>query len=171
MSHYPSENINILICSSNISYYYNCWKKLCCLIFLWKYCELFGPLEGSKEQWNTEIFCNILNIKNVFNLKKKSYWPQTTLGSGSEGAEEALKITHIYSFYCHWSYLCTYICIWCSSAYFKTLTWHVLCFKFRFESIRGPVKLHSQAWHVAWMQPSWWLENTPAFHIKHSLFK
>jgi len=28
---------NMLICCSrNISYYYQCWKQLCCLIFLWK---------------------------------------------------------------------------------------------------------------------------------------
>jgi len=28
---------NMLICSSrNISYYYQCWNQLCCLIFLWR---------------------------------------------------------------------------------------------------------------------------------------
>jgi len=29
VSHNPSEII--LICSRNISYYYQCWKQLCCL--------------------------------------------------------------------------------------------------------------------------------------------
>ncbi len=32
-----SNHYNVLIwCSRNISYYYQCWKELLCLIFLWK---------------------------------------------------------------------------------------------------------------------------------------
>ncbi len=57
---------NILIyCSRNISDYYQCWKQLCCTIFLW--CILFFRIhrwiESSKEQrlLEIEIFCNFIN--------------------------------------------------------------------------------------------------------------
>ncbi len=47
---------NILICCSrNISDYYQCWKQLCCPIFLWKPCNILffrihRWIESSKEQ-------------------------------------------------------------------------------------------------------------------------
>ncbi len=64
---------NMLICCSrNISDYYQCWKQLCCPIFLWKpWCILFFTIlwwiESSKEQhlFETEIFCNIINVFTV----------------------------------------------------------------------------------------------------------
>ncbi len=60
---------NILICCSrNISDYNQCWKQLCCTIFLWKpWCILFFRIhrwtESSKELhlFKIEILCNIIN--------------------------------------------------------------------------------------------------------------
>ncbi len=52
---------NMLICCSrNISDYYQCWKQLCCSIFLWRlWCILFFRIhrwiESSKEQHLFEI--------------------------------------------------------------------------------------------------------------------
>ncbi len=56
---------NMLICCSiNISDSYQCWKQLCCFIFLWKvgYILCFGTDESSKEHlFEMEILCNIIN--------------------------------------------------------------------------------------------------------------
>ncbi len=60
---------NMLICCSrNISDYYQCWKQLCCTIFLWKlwyilFFRIHRWIESSKEQhlFETEIFSNIIN--------------------------------------------------------------------------------------------------------------
>ncbi len=64
---------NMLICCSrNISDYYQCWKQLCCPIFLWKpwyilFFRILWWIESSKEQhlFEMEIFCNILNVFTV----------------------------------------------------------------------------------------------------------
>ncbi len=68
---------NMLICcSTNISDYYQCWKQLCCTIFLWKlwyilFFRIHRLIESSKEQrlFEIEICCNYLNlsllIKNI----------------------------------------------------------------------------------------------------------
>ncbi len=62
----------LIFFSRNISDYYQCWKQLCCTIFLWKpSCILFFKIhrwiESSKEQhlFETEIFCNIINVLTV----------------------------------------------------------------------------------------------------------
>ncbi len=59
----------LIFCSRNISVDYQCWKQLCCTIFLWKlWCILFFRIlwwiESSKEQhlFGLEIFCNIINV-------------------------------------------------------------------------------------------------------------
>ncbi len=64
---------NMLICCSrNISDYYQCWKQLCCTIFLWKpsyilFFRIHRWIESSKEQclFEIEIFCNIINVFTV----------------------------------------------------------------------------------------------------------
>ncbi len=61
---------NMLICCSrNISDYYQCWKQLCCTIFLWKlwyilFFRIHRWIESSKEQhlFEIEIFCNVINV-------------------------------------------------------------------------------------------------------------
>ncbi len=59
----------IIICSRNISDYYQWWKQLCFQIFFWKpWCILFFRIlwwiERSKEQnlLEIEIFCNNINV-------------------------------------------------------------------------------------------------------------
>ncbi len=66
---FRNHNNMLICCSRNISDYYQCWKQLCCSIFLWKlWCILFFRIhrwiESSKEQhlYETEIFCNIMNF-------------------------------------------------------------------------------------------------------------
>ncbi len=64
---------NMLIyCSTNISDYYQCWKQLCCTIFLWKpwyilFFRIHRWIESSEEQHllKLEIFCNIINAFTV----------------------------------------------------------------------------------------------------------
>ncbi len=98
VSHGPSENL--IWCLSNISYYYQCWKQLCCLMFLWKpLCLFFQDSLINKFDllminiffFKMEIFYNIVNIftvtfdqlnatlltKSIIFFKNKSYWPQT----------------------------------------------------------------------------------------------
>ncbi len=61
---------NVLICCSrNISDYYQCWKQLCCTIFLrtpWHILvfRILWWIESSKEQhlFEMEFFCNIINV-------------------------------------------------------------------------------------------------------------
>ncbi len=61
---------NMLIyCSRNISDYYQCWKQLCCTIFLWKwwyflFFRIHRWIGSSKEQhlFEIEIFCYIINV-------------------------------------------------------------------------------------------------------------
>ncbi len=64
---------NMLICCSrNISDYYQCWKQLCCPIFLGKlwyilFFRIHRWIESSKEQhlFEIEIFCYIINVSTV----------------------------------------------------------------------------------------------------------
>ncbi len=64
--------------SSNISEYYQCWKQLSCLLFLWKlwyYCfRILWWIESSKEQHLFEIRIHHINVFTVtlikFNLFK-----------------------------------------------------------------------------------------------------
>ncbi len=64
VSHDPSE---IILISEGS--YYQCWKQMCCLIFVWTpFSRSFNdPLESSKEQglFKIEIFCNILNVFTI----------------------------------------------------------------------------------------------------------
>ncbi len=69
---FRNHNNMLICCSRNISDYYQCWKQLCCTIFLWKsWCILFFRIhrwiESSKEQhlFEIEIFCNIINVFTV----------------------------------------------------------------------------------------------------------
>ncbi len=62
----------ILICwfAAQISYNYQCWKGLCCFIFLWKKGYFFRILWWigiSKEPhfFSNRMFCNILNVFTV----------------------------------------------------------------------------------------------------------
>ncbi len=89
---FRNHNNMLICCSRNISDYYQCWKQLCCTIFLLKlWCILFFRIhrwiESSKEQhlFEIEAFCNIINVFTVtfeqFNastlIKINKYWPQT----------------------------------------------------------------------------------------------
>ncbi len=58
MSHDPFEIYMLFWCSRNMSYYYQCWKQLCCLICL-------------EKQWC--ILLRILNLKVLFNWYTKHY--------------------------------------------------------------------------------------------------
>ncbi len=69
---FRNHNNMLICCSRNISDYYQCWQQLCCFIFLWKtwyilFFRIFWWTESSKEQhlFETEIFCNIINIFTV----------------------------------------------------------------------------------------------------------
>ncbi len=58
---------NMLICCSrNIYYYYQCWKQLCCLTFLWKpqyfFCSGFFDESKKKNSFEIKIFCNIIHV-------------------------------------------------------------------------------------------------------------
>jgi len=62
---------NILIwCSRNISYYYQGWKQLCCLIFGEKCCDFFqdsltNSVQKEQHLFETEIFYNIINVISI----------------------------------------------------------------------------------------------------------
>ncbi len=65
---FRNHNNMLICCSRNISDYYQCWKQLCCSIFLWKlwyilFFRIHRWTESSKEQhlFEIEIFCNIIN--------------------------------------------------------------------------------------------------------------
>ncbi len=65
---FRNHNNMLICCSRNISDYYQCWKQLCCTIFLWKlWCILFfrihRRIESSKEQslFEIELYYNITN--------------------------------------------------------------------------------------------------------------
>ncbi len=62
---FRNHNNMMICCSRNISDYYQCWKQLCCTIFLWKpwyilFFRIHRWIESSKEQrlFEVEIFCN-----------------------------------------------------------------------------------------------------------------
>ncbi len=69
---FRNHNNMLICCSRNISDYYQCWKQLCCTIFLWKrwwilFFRIHRSIESSKEQhlFEIEIFCNIINVFTV----------------------------------------------------------------------------------------------------------
>ncbi len=96
---FRNHNNMLICCSRNISDYYQCWKQLCCTIFLWKqkyilFFRIHRWKESSKQQhlFVIEICWNIRNVFTVtveqlnassmnksFKLfqQKKSHWPQT----------------------------------------------------------------------------------------------
>ncbi len=71
----------LICCSRNISDYNQCWKQLCCLMFMWKLWYIFFRIiwwiESSKEHnlFEIEIFCS-MNVTfpqfNVFLLNKNA---------------------------------------------------------------------------------------------------
>ncbi len=57
---FRNHNNMLICCSRNISDYYQCWKQLCCTIFLWKpwyilFFRIHRWIESSKEQHLFEI--------------------------------------------------------------------------------------------------------------------
>ncbi len=69
---FRNHNNMLICCSRNISDYYQCWKQLCCTIFLWKlwwilFFRIHRWIESSEEQhlFEIEIFCNIINVFTV----------------------------------------------------------------------------------------------------------
>ncbi len=69
---FRNHNNMLICCSRNISDYYQCWKQLCCTIFLWKpwfilFFRIHRWIESSKEQhlFEIEIYCNIINVFTV----------------------------------------------------------------------------------------------------------
>ncbi len=62
----------LICCLRNISDYYQCWKQLCCTVFLWKssymlFFRIHRWIESWKEQhlFEIEIFSNIINVFTV----------------------------------------------------------------------------------------------------------
>ncbi len=69
---FRNHNNMLICCSRNISDYYQCWKQLCCTIFLWKlwyilFFRIHRWIESSKEQhlFEIETFWNIINVFTV----------------------------------------------------------------------------------------------------------
>ncbi len=69
---FRNHNNMLICCSRNISDYYQCWKQLCCPIFLWKpwhllFFRILWWIESSKEKhlFEIEIFCYIINAFTV----------------------------------------------------------------------------------------------------------
>ncbi len=65
---------NMLIyCSRNISYYYQCWKQLCCIILLWKFwyffflSEFLNEYKVQKKSIYVNMFCNMCLLSFVIN--------------------------------------------------------------------------------------------------------
>ncbi len=59
---------NMLICCSiNISYYYQCWKQLCCLILLVKpwYFVLSGFFEGTVQKNSLYLKQNVIHVFTI----------------------------------------------------------------------------------------------------------
>ncbi len=71
---FRNHNNMLICCSRNISDYYQCWKQLCCTIFLWKlWCILFFSIhrltERSKEQHLFEIEKHCINLMHPWLIK------------------------------------------------------------------------------------------------------
>ncbi len=70
---FRNHNNMLICCSRNISDYYQCWKQLCCTIFLWKpwyilFFRIHRWIESSKEQHLFEI--DIINVFTGINLMR-----------------------------------------------------------------------------------------------------
>ena len=62
-------NINTMIWYlRNISYYYQCWKQLCCLTFLWKPWYIFMIIWWIKSSKEQHLVWNRNNIIHVFTV-------------------------------------------------------------------------------------------------------
>ncbi len=66
---FRNHNNMLICCSRNISDYYQCWKQMCCTIFLWKlwyilFVRIHRWIETSEKQhlFEIEIYCNIINV-------------------------------------------------------------------------------------------------------------
>ncbi len=65
---FRNHNNMLICCSRNIYDYYQCWKQLCCTIFLWKLMHfIFQDSQMNRKFKRTAFICNICNIINVFN--------------------------------------------------------------------------------------------------------
>ncbi len=66
---------NMLICHSrNISHYYQCWKKLCCLIFLWKQLYILFYYLSDPKPSNGSICCRTKREVNINHRLIKTSW-------------------------------------------------------------------------------------------------
>ncbi len=93
---YFRNNYNMLIwCSGNISYYYQCWKKLCCLIFLLKPWYIYF----SVFTWNKCFTCLRVTFNQLnAHLLNKSI---QNLSNGTASRTSVFKVLNIYIYiYC-----------------------------------------------------------------------
>ncbi len=110
---------NILICCSrNISDYYQCWKQLCCFIFLWKLRYIFSQKTSYCPQTFEQYWMNVGLVSSGRSLKllKAERLLSHTEVRGQSPAlwsnSLQLQTTHVilFSDHCETLQLCTGLC-------------------------------------------------------------